>query len=213
MQSYIILLALAIISPVVFIRLADGSNLMDIPNERSSHKTKTLRGAGIISVVIFLIGISLFQKPQWWLISGLLLGATAGFLDDRYSLRASIRAVLYGISTLLIFYQLHLIYNLSLTIQLVVLFTVSLGTVNAYNFMDGINGITLIYTTIFLITALVLSSLGYIDQQITSPIVFFLIALLPLFYLNLRVKALAFLGDVGSVFIGFFVVYLSGLIF
>src|SRR5690606_28037184 len=82
-----------------------------------------------------------------------------------------------------------------------------IGTINAYNFMDGINGITGLYSLV------ILSSLFFLNESITliadqAFILTPIIACVVFLFFNFRRKAKCFAGDVGSVSIGFWIIAL-----
>ena len=83
---YLIILVLLFLAELFYFRIADKCNIIDKPNERSSHSTIVLRGGGII----FLIGVWIwsvffgFQYP--WFLVGLTLVAGISFVDDIHSL-------------------------------------------------------------------------------------------------------------------------------
>jgi UDP-N-acetylmuramyl pentapeptide phosphotransferase/UDP-N-acetylglucosamine-1-phosphate transferase len=93
---------------------------------------------------------------------------------------------------------------------IVILYVFMMGLINAYNFMDGINGITGLYSLLFILTCVVISY--YQGTLHTSSMLTFgtILSFLVVFgVFNYRSKALAFLGDSGSVFLGLFIgVYL-----
>ncbi|HNB81732.1 MAG TPA: UDP-GlcNAc--UDP-phosphate GlcNAc-1-phosphate transferase, partial [Chitinophagaceae bacterium] len=194
-------LAIAWVLIVVYFRIADRFNIIDKPNERSSHKQITLRGAGIIFPLGFLCGtlLSAFtgQLPPVGLIAGLLAIAAVSFADDVTGLPGRIRIIvqILGVACLLASAG---VYQQSLWIVLAA-FIVIIGTINAYNFMDGINGITALYSLVSLITLRIL---------IPDPLLNWLIAAVLVFsFYNLRTKARCFSGDVGSVSMAFILCY------
>src|SRR5947207_2648113 len=135
-----------IIAELVYFKVADHFNIIDKPNERSSHVHHTIRGGG----VIFGFGALLwfFQSGfQWpWFVLAVVIIAVISFLDDVTSLHASVRFLFHLASMLLIIYQLWPVsWPLYLLIMAVI---VCIGTLNAFNFMDGINGITGVYALI-----------------------------------------------------------------
>ena len=93
MIIYIIIFVLLLIAELLYFRIANKCNIIDKPNERSSHSTIVLRGGGII----FLIGVWIwsaffgFQYP--WFLVGLTLVAGISFVDDIHSLPDSVRLV------------------------------------------------------------------------------------------------------------------------
>jgi UDP-N-acetylmuramyl pentapeptide phosphotransferase/UDP-N-acetylglucosamine-1-phosphate transferase len=166
-----------------------------------------LRGGGIIFVfaaLLFFVGYD-FQYP--FFILGLLLIAIVSFLDDMMTLNNKIRLSIHLISVLLLFYQLNLYAFGWYWLILAGIFVI--GTINAYNFMDGINGITGGYSLI------IIASLYYINNDVisfTSNDLLILIGLsiLVFSFFNFRIKAKCFAGDVGSVSIAFIIIFLIG---
>jgi UDP-N-acetylmuramyl pentapeptide phosphotransferase/UDP-N-acetylglucosamine-1-phosphate transferase len=187
-----------------YLKAAKRWALFDTPNERSSHKQITIRGAGVIYLVgiLFYSVLSEFQYAPL-LIGALLLGVLS-FVDDLKSLSAKLRLALHFIVITSFLYSLGL---LSFNWMLPLLFFFFLWFMNAYNFMDGINGIT------FLNTASVLVGLIWMNQlepfvDINLLLIIFL-ANLVFGIFNFRTKALCFLGDVGSIPLGFLLIGLT----
>jgi len=128
--------------------------MLDIPNERSSHTVPTPRGGGLAIVINVLAGVfimALVLKTNipwlWILLVGGLLVVGVGWLDDRFSLKPIIRLMIHILAALVI--VLWIGSNLEIVLQLVslrgpfayafiILFTV--WNINAYNFMDGMDG-------------------------------------------------------------------------
>lgn len=141
MVAYIVIFVLLLLAELLYFRIADKCNIIDKPNERSSHKQVVLRGGGII----FLIGVWIwsaffgFQYP--WFLIGVTLVALISFIDDIRSLPDSVRLVVQFVAMFLMFYQFGILNWQSWWIILLALI-VCVGISNAYNFMDGINGIT-----------------------------------------------------------------------
>ena len=146
---YIILFISLLLFINFYFKIADYFNIIDKPNNRSSHTEITIRGGGII----FTIGAiawfisSGFQFP--WFFLGLLIITIVSLVDDIKPASRGIRIGVHFVAVLLLIYQLQsvLAYNHDIpTGFLVLLFVmaliVAIGIINAYNFMDGINGIT-----------------------------------------------------------------------
>lgn len=218
-MEYIILTGLLIIGILVYFKIADRYNIIDKPNHRSAHTEITLRGGGVIYPIAFLLflGWMLFEhrslvSPQNFLLfgAGLLAISTISFIDDLTDLSSKIRLFFHfsAVTLLLIFLQAFV--NLpvwSITIWYIMI----IGTLNAYNFMDGINGMSGLYSLVLL------ASLFYFQDQILSftDVDFILFPLLASFVFllyNFRKKAKCFMGDVGSLGIGFWIVGLIGLL-
>ena len=140
---------------LLYFRVADYFNIIDKPNERSSHTRITLRGGGIVfymGVLVYFIA-SEFSFP--WFMLGLTLIAGVSFVDDVRSVTQRVRLVVHFVAMLLMFYQWGMV---SLPWwYVVVALVVCTGIINAYNFMDGINGITGGYSLV------VLGGLAYVN--------------------------------------------------
>ncbi|MBB1149748.1 glycosyltransferase family 4 protein [Myroides sp. NP-2] len=205
-MEYILLVAILFIAELVYFKIADKYNIIDKPNERSSHTQITLRGGGVVfyfGALAFFI-YSGFEYPYFFL--GLTAITLISFLDDIFTLSNKIRLLIHLISVLLMFYQWDL-FSLSWLWIIPALIGV-IGTINAYNFMDGINGITAWYSMIVLaLLATVNSDIHFIDQNL---IIFTMLGAAVFAFFNFRVKAKAFAGDVGSVCMAFIVVFLLG---
>ena len=209
MVTYIIIFILLLIAELLYFRIADKCNIIDKPNERSSHSTIVLRGGGII----FLIGVWIwsaffgFQYP--WFLVGLTLVAGISFVDDVHSLPDSVRLVAQFAAAAMAFYQLGILHWSMWWIILLAL-VVYVGATNVINFMDGINGITAGYSLVVLIPlALVNLTDTFVAQSL---IVSTILASLVFCVFNFRPKGKAkcFAGDVGSIGIAFIMLFLLG---
>lgn len=206
---YIILFILLLMAELIYFRIADKCNIIDKPNERSSHSTIVLRGGGII----FLIGVWIwsaffgFQYP--WFLVGLTLVAGISFVDDVHSLPDYVRLVAQFTAAAMIFYQLGILHWSMWWIILLALI-VYVGATNVINFMDGINGITAGYSlAVLLPLALVNMDVVFVEQSLIISVI---LALLVFCIFNFRPKGKArcFAGDVGSIGIAFIILFLLG---
>lgn len=188
----------------LYIKLAQKFGIEDVPNHRSSHSLKTIRGGGILFVISLFIYIFTQSLPQPYLFVAIFLVALISFIDDLKTLGTLSRFGTQIIAVVLVFYQLNLFDNsLFLIIPLLIF---CLGIVNIYNFMDGINGITGFYSLTVLSTVLFLNhSTNIIDYKI---LVFGILGLVVFGFFNFRKKAIFFAGDIGSISIGVFVTFL-----
>ena len=204
---YLIVLVLLFLAELFYFRIADECNIIDKPNERSSHTRITLRGGGII----FYFGVlayfltNHFEYP--WFMLALTLITLISFIDDIRSTSQALRLVFHFSAMALMFYQWGL-FSLPWWTILVALI-ICTGIINAYNFMDGINGITGGYSLVVLV------ALAYINREIVSfveqeLIVTVLCSVLVFNFFNFRKRAKCFAGDVGSVSIAFIILFLIG---
>jgi len=189
---------------LLYLRIAARNSIIDRPNERSSHKRSTIRGGGIIFsfAVIFWFIINDFQYSIF--VTALLLISIVSFLDDILDIHSRIR----------FFFQFLAVYLMILQLALgldwywyIIVFILIIGMINAWNFMDGINGITGAYSLATLGTLLYINRF---IQQFTSEslLIFLILSLLVFNFFNFRRKAKCFAGDVGSISIAFIISYL-----
>lgn len=207
-MATIIVFIILLILELIYFKIADKFNIIDKPNERSSHLTVTLRGGGIIfyfSILIYFL-YSGFSYP--WFFLGLTFMTFISFLDDIFSLSNRVRLAVHFFSVLLMAYQLN-VFSLDWYF-LIASFIVVVGVINAYNFMDGINGITVSYSLSVLILLLISNiTKNFIDNNY---LIFVILGLLVFGIFNFRIKAKAFAGDVGSVSIAFIILFALGLL-
>ena len=204
---YIIILVLLFVAELFYFRVADKFNIIDKPNERSSHSRITLRGGGII---FYFGALAYFLSNHWeypWFMLALTLITFISFLDDVRSTSQGLRLVFHFTAMALMFYQWGL-FSLSWW-WIIIALIICTGIINAYNFMDGINGITGGYSLV------ILGALAYINSEITTFVEPALIntvlcAVLVFCFFNFRKKAKCFAGDVGSVSIAFILLFLIG---
>ena len=204
---YLIVLVLLFLAELFYFYIADKYNIIDKPNERSSHARITLRGGG----VIFYFGVlayfltNHFEYP--WFMLALTLVTLISFIDDIRSTSQVLRLVFHFSAIGLMFYQWGL-FSLPWWTILVALI-ICTGIINAYNFMDGINGITGGYSLI------ILGALAFINHSVVSfaepdLIYTMLCAVLVFNFFNFRKRAKCFAGDVGAVSIAFSILFLIG---
>lgn len=202
---YPLLFILFFIGMLLYFKVADHYNIIDHPNERSSHSEITIRGGGIIFLLAAFV--ALIMHPDYWMpIIGLFIIGIISFIDDRITLSGRIRIIFHLASVTILFLFLGVFTVLSWWL-VIGLYIVIIGIINAYNFMDGINGITGLYSLV------VLGGLQYVNYQekaFIEPDLIWLpiMASLVFLYFNFRKKAKCFAGDVGSVSIAFWIIFL-----
>ncbi|MFV8327782.1 UDP-GlcNAc--UDP-phosphate GlcNAc-1-phosphate transferase [Flavobacterium sp. ZS1P14] len=200
---YITLIILLVGIELIYFKIADKYNIIDKPNSRSSHTSVTLRGGGII----FPIAISLaffLGYVSWSIALAVVLVAVVSFIDDIKPLSQLPRFVSHVIAVGLVFYELHLFFEPIWLLPIV--FVLLIGWVNAFNFMDGINGITVLYA----LTAIVSFSFLSINKASLPLLITMGLSCFAFGIFNVRKKAKTFAGDVGSIsmalFLGYFMI-------
>lgn len=208
-----VIFALLLLLELLYFKIADKCNIIDKPNERSSHSEVVLRGGGIIFLIGGWIWTAFFGWQYPWFLFGLTLVAGVSFVDDIYSLPDSIRLVVQFMAALLAFYQLDMLH-LSLWWIVLLGLIVYVGITDVVNFMDGINGMTGLYSIAVLLPLLLLNiSACVVDSSL---LVVTIIAALVFCYFNCRPKGKAkcFAGDVGSIGVAYIILFaLTALIF
>lgn len=190
-----------------YFKVADRFNIIDKPNLRSSHTSIVLRGGGIIFLFGAWLFWALFGLHYSWFILGLTLVGLISFVDDIHSLPDSIRLFIQFVAMGLMFYQFGIL-NLNDWWVVIVALIVCVGIINAYNFMDGINGITGGYSIAVLLP---LIYLNWQDPFINMPYLYVVgLSLLVFCFFNFRKKAKCFAGDVGSISIAFILLFALG---
>ena len=205
---FIITFAILLACELIYFRIANKYHIGDNVTPRSSHKKYQLTGGGIIFIIAAII-YYIWQPKQILRFDLMMVGALSlaviSFIDDIKSTSPILRLLIQSVVICVAFY-----YNMAwgcIDIFLVV-FICGLGFINAYNFMDGINGITASYTLVTLTTMLYYTFV-IPHFQVPQPFVIVLIIAMSIFaFFNCRKNAVCFAGDVGSIVIGFFIMYM-----
>jgi UDP-N-acetylmuramyl pentapeptide phosphotransferase/UDP-N-acetylglucosamine-1-phosphate transferase len=203
--EYFLIFSGFLVLSTIYIKLAIKYNIVDIPNKRSSHSNITVRGGGIIfpmSTLVWFI-YSGFQFP--WFFTGLIIISIISFVDDLSSISFKSRLFVHITALVLLFIQIPL-SDLPWWSWIPIL-TVSTGIINAFNFMDGINGITGGYSLSVLMGIWIVNN--YQVEFISNELIYFTMIALTIFnFQNFRTHALCFAGDIGSISIAYIIVFL-----
>lgn len=178
--------------------------IVDRPHHQSSHTGVIVRGGGVIFYMAFLIW-SLSHGLKW---GGGLLGLTimagVSFADDIHSINPKIRLICQFIAILVMFDHSGLLKN---SMHVIVILAIAcVGAMNIYNFMDGINGMTGGYSLVVSLALLYVNA-NMVHFAPQSLILYVIVAIVIFNLFNFRSRAKCFAGDVGSLSIGFIIVY------
>lgn len=205
--KYLVILVLLAGVELVYFRIADRFNIIDKPNLRSSHTHITLRGGGIIFLVGAWLYASFFGLHYPWFMIGMTLITMVSFIDDIHPVPNSYRLVAQFLSMFLMFYDLGIV-TVDRWWMIIIALIICVGIINAYNFMDGINGITGGYSLAVLAPFVILNNrLQYIDMNCLGVIS---LAVLVFCFFNFRKRAKCFAGDVGAICIAFLLLFALG---
>lgn len=202
-MQYLILFLLFLFIELLYFKIADQYNIIDKPNSRSSHASITLRGGGIIFPIA--LSIAFFMGYVSWEITlAVILVAVVSFIDDIKPLSQLPRFLSHVIAAVLVFYELDLFLEALWLLPIV--FVLLIAWVNAFNFMDGINGITVLYA----LTAIVSFSFLPLNHSQLPLLITLGLSCIVFGIFNVRKKAKTFAGDVGSIsmalFLGYFMI-------
>lgn len=205
-MNYLLLIILLFCIELLYIRIARKFFIVDRPNQRSSHSRKTLTGGGIIFWFAALIWF-LLNFPQTFLFfTGITIIAIVSFGDDIHTFSHERRLITHILGFSLMFVSFDIFKYLS-WYEIAGAYIILIGILNAYNFMDGINGITGLYS-LSVLGALQWTNLKVVSFSQPDFIWYPMIACLVFLIFNLRKKAICFAGDVGSITIAFWIVTL-----
>lgn len=214
-------IALSCLATQMFCRLAKNTRLMDKPNERSLHVTPTVRGGGLVFIGLFLFSIPVVGyyyhisvMDQCLLFVGTLLIAMISFGDDLFHLSAKARFVVQCVVAGLIACLARpealdfVVFSLTNSFLIIgLIFFVVIGSINHFNFMDGLDGFCGSQALFLFFSYALLfgfnNALFY--QDLSWILVFGLIGFLMFNF----PPAKLFMGDVGSATLGFISFYFA----
>lgn len=204
----LILISIALILiELTYFWLARRFAILDKPNHRSLHEIQTIRGGGVLFYFSVLLFYLFYSFDISFFFIGLTIIALVSFIDDVKDLPSYVRLPSQLISIGLLLFDLGVFQ--SSTVYFFVLLVIGTGILNAYNFMDGINGITGLYSLVTLI-GLLLINLWVVQFESSEFILIVIISVAIFNFFNFRHKAICFAGDVGSVSMAFIIIYFLG---
>lgn len=209
--TYGIIFMILLTLELAYFKIADRFNIIDKPNERSSHSTSVLRGGGIIFLLSLWIWSVFygFQYPFFLLAVTLIAGVS--FIDDICSLPDSVRLVAQIVAMTMMFGQLNILHWDMWWIVIIALI-VCVGASNVVNFMDGVNGITGVYAMASLVPLALLNNTIYFVNQSLIYVVLIADVIFCLFNFRPKGKAKCFAGDVGSIGVAYILLFMIGLL-
>ena len=214
--------SIAYVTIPILIRFLKKKQIMDVPGDRASHDkpTPTLGGIGIfmgvVITLVFWFLPSMGGKTIGVGIGGIILFGT-GIVDDIIDIPASRKLLLQILAAVVVafvgirfrsLYGFFGIYEINVVLQYIVTIVVIVGVINAFNLLDGINGLA---GGIGLISFFFLGSALKAGEHDEMPVLAFTIAgaILAFLHYNFRRKAAIFMGDTGSLILGFVLVVLG----
>jgi len=215
---FVLLTFLSYLGVWIIRRYAERRQILDHPNERSSHSMPTPRGGGL-AIVLLVTGTGLWsaseadlKRSMVYLLCGLVI-AFLGWRDDLHSLSPRVRFGVQGLVAAASIWGLG--YFDSVTIPLfgklqlgapgiVITFLWIVGLTNAYNFMDGIDGMAGgVAFAAGLGWALLTANISYLANSFVFWIALAIAASSLGFLFHNWQPAKIFMGDVASTFLGY----------
>jgi len=196
--------------------------MLDIPNNRSSHTAPTPRGAGIGMFLAYFLVLSFFHTAFVLEYSGFFIAITLIFLlgvyDDAKDTSPKLKLLIIGMATTLIFFvdgfEINTLghwFGVEVTLPYIVALFVTLfavaGFTNALNLVDGLDGLAGSLSLVIL-ASLYYIGYAYNDQFIMIVSFFVMVSLLGFLLFNWY-PASIFMGDSGSLVLGFIISVLS----
>lgn len=205
---YALIFVMLFVPELGYLRFARKFGITDVPTWRSSHTSVTVSGGGIIFVLAVWLFWLFFGFRYTLFLTGLTLVGAVSFMDDVRSMPIWPRLIVQILSVILLLCQLGAEGH---TVRwFVAALVIGTGITNMFNFMDGINGMTGIYSIAVLLPLIYLNH----EYAFVAPPFLYTVGLsLTVFLLfNFRKRALCFPGDVGGISIGFILLFAVGLL-
>lgn len=206
-----------ILTPIIK-KVAFHVHALDYPNERKIHKVPMPRLGGLAIYISFIIGYAIFGKVNTQMLSILIGGfilIITGIIDDinpikaRYKLLAQIFAaifvVIYGqiYFTEISFLGIHFYVNKYLSYFISSLFIIAIT--NSINLIDGLDGLATGISSIYFLTisiiAFILNRIGGLDITLSIIMLGATLGFLPYNFPPAKI----FMGDTGSLFLGYMI--------
>ena len=218
MINYITYVILSFLILIFFSKISYKLNLLDIPNKRKNHLVPTPYTGGLAIGFIYMAGILLFNFKSEELnliLSISFLITIVGFIDDKYELSTGTKLslqiipivyliIIKDLSLIQIGYYNYFSLNLnSFSVPFTILSVIFL--INSFNYFDGLDG-TLSFTSI---SVLAILYFAIPDENIKKFLVIIFIPLMFFLCFNFSILKLPklFLGDSGSLLIGFIIAF------
>jgi UDP-N-acetylmuramyl pentapeptide phosphotransferase/UDP-N-acetylglucosamine-1-phosphate transferase len=219
----ILLITIFIISFFLFIcyiKISFKFKLIDQPNDLSVHKNNIPTGAGIIFLIIFYLflifykffipeDLFLLQKNLFILIVSLTFLSLISFYDDIYNIHPLIR-LFFQITTIFFCTSLFNLELVSLSIKILIFLIIYFWvyTINIINFTDGVDGFLAINALTFF--SCIFLYFNFLDNvNFIYYICLIMIPVLLAYLIFNKPNAKIFMGDTGSIFIGFLIGFIS----
>lgn len=213
---YLIAPVLFVFYAFLYLKAAKRFKIYDHPVGRSSHLNQTKTGFGLFVLFGLMVYCIFFPYTlKSFFIIGLIMMGTISFIDDIVFVKHFIRLIFQIFALTLMAIELPYDYISTEKLPVIIACVIfGIGVLNAFNFMDGINGMLGLNSLVILLSFWWLNSHS-VDMQgskieFANPnfIYTMIIGVLTFLFLNFRNKAKVFAGDAGSIGLAFVIFYL-----
>ncbi len=221
LAGFIISLIISALLIPLIIRISNKKGWLDMPNERKVHSTPIPRLGGVaifIAIIVTSLIISFFLKSTslGLLLTGITVIFAMGIVDDRLELSPKIKFIIQiAVAATVAMTGVRIqslhgllgINDIPIAVQYLLTIIVMVGLINAYNLIDGVDGLA---GGLTFINSLVFAILFLLEKQYTYALFSIILAgsILGFLFFNFR-KAKIFMGDGGSLVMGFAMAFLS----
>lgn len=222
---FVFSLVLALILLQLLRKIAVKINLVDKPSARKIHDNPIPIIGGV--AIVISSGLALMISPEFWndineyyvVIVGSIVLSTIGLIDDKINIKPTLKLIVQIVLAHFVFHSgiridsmfgIFGIYELSFSVQYILTLLVIVGVINAFNLMDGIDGLA---AGLSIIGFSVYTYLAILTGEVFLVVLFISIlgALIGFLKFNLSTKNKIFMGDAGSLTLGYILV-VSGII-
>lgn len=202
---FLVCALLLAVAEALYIGIALRRRIIDRPGCRASHRHAAVSGGGLVFVLAVWLASLVYGFDSYLFLAGFTAVATVSFVDDIRPLRVSVRLVVQILATGLALWQLERAGCALPLWSLPLVAVMMTGLLNVYNFMDGINGMTALYSVSVIVPLMCVNA--YTEFVDPSVLYLLLTAVAVFGYFNVRRRALCFAGDVGAVSMAFVLAY------
>ena len=200
MLSAAIIFIILFVLEIAYISFARKNGIVALPNERSSHRSEVVSGGGIIFFFALLVWWIWNGFAGWSAITAFALLALVSFVDDMREVAVRVRLAVQFIAVALLVWSTGMMPE-SVGLWLVAI-VAGVGMINAFNFMDGINGGLGSYALVLFLACAYINLYVYPDFVPDNMPLVMVMACVVFIIFNFRKSAVCFSGDVGSIVAG-----------
>lgn len=205
-----------ILYSILYLKAAKYYKIYDHPVGRSSHLKQTITGFGLFvlfGLMIYCISFPFTLKS--FFIIGLIMVCTISYIDDLVFVKHFVRLIFQVFALVLLAIELPFDYVSAEKLPIIIACVIfGIGVLNAFNFMDGINGMLGLNSLVILLSFWWLNNHSVdlegnkIEFADPNFIYTMICGVITFMFFNFRGKAKVFAGDVGSIGIAFVIFYL-----